>query len=135
MGNDVVNSGNIQVLYQPQDIILKADKGRITQVVSNLLTNAVKFTQKGSITISTKKDKQDNQVIIKVKDTGSGIDPEILPELFSKFTARSFSGTGLGLFISKSIIEAHGGKIWVENNKDGKGTTFTFSLPPPEEVM
>jgi signal transduction histidine kinase len=134
LGNNTVNSGNVQLLYQPHDIILKADKGRITQVISNLLTNAVKFTDKGTITISTRIDKDNNQAIIEVKDTGCGIDPEILPELFSKFTARSFSGTGLGLFISKSIIEAHGGKIWAENNKDGKGTTFTFSLPLPEAL-
>ena len=69
-----------------------------------------------------------NHILISVKDTGSGIDPEILPELFSKFKAKSFSGTGLGLFISKSIVEAHGGRIWAEKNSDGKGTTFTFSL-------
>ena len=67
--------------------------------------------------------------IISIKDTGTGIDPEILPKLFSKFASRSFQGTGLGLFISKSIIEAHGGRIWAENNANGKGATFTFSLP------
>jgi two-component system, OmpR family, sensor histidine kinase VicK len=64
-----------------------------------------------------------------VKDSGAGIDPEILPRLFTKFATKSFEGTGLGLFISKSIIEAHDGKIWAENNSDGKGATFSFSLP------
>jgi signal transduction histidine kinase len=68
-------------------------------------------------------------VIVSMKDTGSGIDPEILPRLFTKFASKSFKGTGLGLFISKSIIEAHGGKIWAQNNSDGKGATFSFSLP------
>ena len=73
---------------------------------------------------------QDTQVIVKVKDTGTGIDPEILPRLFSKFaTKSSIGGTGLGLFISKSIVEAHGGRIWAENNKGGKGATFAFALP------
>ena len=133
LGKDLVDSRNIQLLYQPQDVILEVDKGRITQVISNLLTNAIKFTKKGIITVTTIIDEDNNQIIIRVKDTGSGIDPEILPELFSKFTAKSFSGTGLGLFISKSIVEAHGGKIWAENNADGKGATFTFSLPIGEQ--
>ena len=68
-------------------------------------------------------------VIVSVKDSGAGIDPEILPRLFSKFVTKSDKGTGLGLFISKSIIESHRGKIWAENNSDGKGAMFTFSLP------
>jgi two-component system sensor histidine kinase VicK len=68
-------------------------------------------------------------VVVSVKDTGSGIHAEIMPKLFSKFASKSFSGTGLGLYISKSIVEAHGGKIWAENNTDGKGATFSFSLP------
>ncbi|MFL6435227.1 MAG: sensor histidine kinase [Nitrososphaeraceae archaeon] len=102
-------------------------QNRLTQVISNLLNNAVKFTTEGTISIST--EKKDNQVIVSVKDTGSGIDHEILPRLFSKFSAKSFEGTGLGLFISKNIVEAHGGRIWAENNADGKGATFSFSLP------
>jgi signal transduction histidine kinase len=68
-------------------------------------------------------------VIVSVKDSGAGIDPEILPRLCTKFASKSYQGTGLGLFISKSIIEAHDGKIWAENNSDGKGATFAFSLP------
>jgi signal transduction histidine kinase len=99
------------------------------QVVSNLLNNAVKFTRDG--TVCVKAEQNADQVIVSIKDTGQGIDPEILPRLFSKFATKSFSGTGLGLFISKSIIESHGGKIWAENNSiDGKrGATFYFSLP------
>ena len=127
----------IKLLYSPskQDIIVEADRSRLTQVISNLLSNAVKFTTtEGTISIST--EKKDNQVIVSVKDTGSGIDPEILPRLFSKFSAKSFEGTGLGLFISKNIVEAHGGKIWAENNNNNnydaygqKGATFYFMLP------
>jgi signal transduction histidine kinase len=73
--------------------------------------------------------KDNNELIITIRDTGQGIDPEILPNLFRKFATKSSSGTGLGLFISKSIIEAHGGRIWAENNSDGKGATFSFSVP------
>jgi len=129
LGKDVRKNMNVQLLYDPQDIEVEADKGRTSQIIANLLSNALKFTKKGTITITTKLDKNNNQVFLTVKDTGSGIASEILPELFSKFTARSFSGTGLGLFISKSIVEAHGGKIWGENNSDGIGATFTFTLP------
>jgi signal transduction histidine kinase len=89
-----------------------------------------------SIEVEKKKDNSNNNnnnkevVIVSIKDTGSGIDSNIsLPRLFERFVSKSFRGTGLGLFISKSIIEAHGGKIWAENNSDGKGATFAFSLP------
>jgi signal transduction histidine kinase len=102
-------------------------------VISNILNNALKFTKKGegeSIIVTTEKNKDNNkEVIVSVKDSGSGIDPEILPRLFSKFASKSSKGTGLGLYISKSVIEDHGGKIWAENNADGKGATFSFSLP------
>ena len=110
-------------------INLNADKDRIAQVISNLLSNAVKFTTKEKGTIYVTAEKKNSEAIVSVKDTGRGIDPEILPKLFTKFATKSSSGTGLGLFISKSIIEAHGGKIWAENNSDGKGATFSFSLP------
>ena len=132
LGKDLVNSSNVQLLYEPKDIILEADKGRMTQVFSNLISNAIKFTKKGTITIATKIDEGNNQTITSVKDTGQGIDPEIWPRLFSKFAAKSETGTGLGLFISKSIVEAHDGKIWAENNADGKGAKFSFSLPIKE---
>ena len=125
---------NVRLLYHPQDILLEADKGRITQVISNLLSNAVKFTEKGTILVSVEEGKSSNNnnnrtVIVSVKDSGQGIDSRILPRLFTKFASKSFSGTGLGLFISKSIVEAHGGEIWAENNVGGEGTTFTFNLP------
>ncbi len=103
-----------------------ADKPRLFEVVSNLLNNAVKFTDSGTITV--KVEKKDDNVVVSVRDTGHGIDPEVVPRLFTKFASRSVSGTGLGLFISRSIVEAHGGMIWAENNSD-KGATFTFSLP------
>jgi signal transduction histidine kinase len=114
------------------DIFVNADKNRLNQVISNLLNNAIKITKEdGIITIGIqKKDNNDDYVIVSVKDTGTGIDPEILPRLFTKFATKpETGGTGLGLYISKSIIEAHGGRIWTENNSDGKGATFAFSLP------
>ena len=125
------NKRNLKLLYQPTDIFIRGDKPRITQVISNLLNNAVKFTDKGTITvtITSTTEKKDNQVIVSINDTGVGIHPEVVPKLFSKFTSKSFQGTGLGLYICKSIIESHGGRIWAENNSDGKGATFTFSLP------
>jgi signal transduction histidine kinase len=110
-----------------EDIFVSADKSRVYQVISNLLSNSFKFTKEGTISITA--EKKDNQAIVSVEDTGEGINSELLPSLFSKFAAKSYQGTGLGLFISKSIIEAHGGRIWAENNADGKGATFYFSLP------
>jgi signal transduction histidine kinase len=177
---------------------IEADRERVTQVISNLISNAIKFTQRGTISVFAKvlrgnqligtkektpgisqeqekidgsypleqkaKEKHDNvdtriekkeqeetvlnseseigenQVLISIKDTGSGIDPEIVSKLFSKFTTKSLKGTGLGLFICKNIVEAHGGRIWAENNDGadgivngdgnaGKGATFFFTLP------
>ena len=121
--------------HQPQDIFMGADKGRISQVIHNLLDNAIKFTNVGTISINAQikkgnKNDDDEQLLVSVKDTGSGIDPEIMPRLFAKFATKSDIGLGLGLYISKSIVEAHGGRISAENNKDGeKGSTFYFSLP------
>jgi len=112
------------------------DMNRISQVISNLIDNAIKFISKeGRITITVEKKKSniasdnDAMVVVSVKDTGAGIHPEIIPLLFSKFATKSATGTGLGLYISKSIIESHGGKIWAQNNEDGNGSTFSFSLP------
>ena len=128
----------IKLLYQPKDIFIQADRARITQVISNLLSNAVKFTSEGTISISLEQkteeqgkrdDNGGNVVVIAVKDTGQSIHHDILPKLFTKFATKSETGTGLGLYISKSIVESHGGKIWAKNNADGKGATFTFSLP------
>jgi signal transduction histidine kinase len=116
-----------EVRYIRKDIFLKADKGRLTQVITNLLSNAIKFTDNGVITIDTYG--MDKEVIVSIRDTGSGIDPEIIPKLFSKFITKSDRGTGLGLFISKSIIESHGGRIWAENKLD-QGLHFTFHCLP-----
>ena len=135
---------NIQLIYpelSAEPLFVYADKNRIQQVLSNLLSNALKFTEDGVITINTEKflDKINNNanneenefVSIKIKDTGKGIDPEVLPRLFEKFATKSDKGTGLGLYISKNIIDAHGGKIWGhDNNKNGKnGAEFGFTLP------
>ena len=122
-----------KILYEPNDILLKADRERVSQVISNLLSNAAKFTPEGTISIVSdlngNQDNKNNEAIINVKDNGQGIDPDMLPKLFSKFATKSYSGTGLGLYISKNIVEAHGGRIWAQNNSDGKGATFSFSLP------
>ena len=111
------------------NIIVNADADRLTQVVSNLLSNAIKFTSKGEISLNITRDDTDQQITVSVTDTGEGIDPEIMPSLFTKFATKSIVGTGLGLYICKSIIEAHGGKMWAENNSDGIGATFSFTLP------
>jgi two-component system sensor histidine kinase VicK len=122
----------VKILYpQPHDIEVYADKERMMQVLGNLLSNALKFTKQGTITISIEQNSNDKDQLltVKVTDTGLGIDPALLMRLFTKFATKSEKGTGLGLYISKSIVEAHGGKIWAENNTDGKGATFTFTLP------
>lgn len=125
-----VTNGNVRLVYQePKDIMVEADRARITQVISNLLNNSVKFTKKGTIFVLAEKDIAINQVKVSLVDSGSGIHPEIQPRLFTKFTSNSQTGTGLGLFISKSIVEAHGGTIVGKNNEDGKGATFSFTLP------
>ena len=111
-------------------IAVAADRERIIQVISNLLSNSIQFTSEGYISLNIVVDNNSKEVIVTVRDTGTGINPEILPRLFSKFVTRSQKGTGLGLFISKSIIEAHGGRIWAENNiSDRQGTLFGFALP------
>ena len=113
------------------DIIVDADRDRLSQVIHNLLDNALKFTthQQMIFVIVDKKEGQ-GQVIVSVKDTGEGIPEKILPKLFSKFSvSNSTTGTGLGLYISKNIIEAHDGRVWAENNSDENGATFSFTLP------
>jgi two-component system, OmpR family, sensor histidine kinase VicK len=127
------DDNSIKLYYDHKDVHIHADKARITQVIANLLRNAINFTGQGGDggggLISITSDANDDHVVIKIRDNGSGISPEIYPKLFTKFATKSEKGTGLGLFISKSIIEAHGGRIWAQNNKDDKGTTFTFTLP------
>ena len=122
-----------------EDIAVEADEERLTQVIDNIIDNALKFTDaKGSITVTLEKQEVQGQgqgqteqyhAIITIKDTGTGIDPEILPRLFSKFATKSHKGTGLGLYISRNIVEAHSGKLYAINNPDGKGATFTITLP------
>jgi two-component system, OmpR family, sensor histidine kinase VicK len=140
-GNEVkiefknMNAGGGEVVSHRDDIFVVADKNRITQVITNLLDNALKFTSEGVVIVyvagEKKQEDHHQEAIVTVEDTGSGISPEIFPRLFTKFSSKSFSGTGLGLYISKNIIEAHGGKIWALNNNDnGKcGARFSFSLP------
>jgi len=132
------------------DTIVFVDKNRISQVILNLLNNSIKFISlenkktdggiEDNISLIIERTKLNGNnlkendlinygIIISVKDNGKGIDPEIYPRLFTKFASKSFHGTGLGLFICKNIVEAHGGKIWAKNNSNGKGATFSFSLP------
>jgi signal transduction histidine kinase len=154
-----IANDNVKVMLVLCDaiILVEADRRRLTQVISNLLSNAIKFTKEGTVTVSTTiKSKEDKShqaaegraaVVIAVKDTGTGIDSELMPRLFTKFATKSYQGTGLGLFISKSIVEAHGGKMWAENNNsnssddhgsDSKtkhnGATFYFTLPVADMI-
>jgi signal transduction histidine kinase len=134
------DNNNITLLYEFKNddiFFVEADRYRLTQVISNLLNNAIKFIKEGgegggtiSITLEKKKEGNQQEVLISIKDSGVGIHSDIIPRLFSKFATKSEKGTGLGLFISKNIVEAHGGRIWAENNSDGKvGATFYISLP------
>lgn len=132
----------VQIVFNSKKNIpatVYADEARLQQVIDNLLSNAINFTQNGTITITAYRARVDTKgqidesdresTVVEIKDTGTGINAEILPRLFDKFATRSMSGTGLGLYISKSIVDSHDGKIWAYNNKDGKGATFTFTLP------
>ena len=139
-----INNKDIKINFNPSNnnnnnhqspLFVYADKNRIQQVIFNLLDNASKFTEKGEITLSIKDDAENNSnekcndITIRIQDTGKGIDSEMLPRLFKKFATKSERGTGLGLYITKNIIEAHGGKIWTEKTSNGKGTLFVFTLP------
>jgi len=115
-----------------ESILVNADKVRIFEVMSNLLGNAIKFTAKSDDKrIKIDAERQDSEAIVNIEDIGVGKKPEILPKLFSKYITNPPGGTGVGLFISKNIVEAHGGKTWAENNTNGngKGASFSFSLP------
>lgn len=129
---DTISAGvELMVETDQTPLLVDADKSRMYEIVSNLLSNAVKFTSEGRIVIRAEKKEYGGRqyALVTVADTGAGIDSEILPRLFSKFASKSEHGTGLGLFISKSIVEAHGGRIWGENNSSGSGATFSFTLP------
>ncbi len=117
---------NLKFEY-PGQLFIMADKERIAQAVTNIVNNAVKFTEKGTIHVLLKS--EPNRIIVSVNDDGPGIDPEIMPNLFTKFTTKHHSGTGVGLYISKKIIEAHDGQIWARNRSNGNGSIFAFSLP------
>lgn len=127
------DNNNVKLIIAPKEdiVLVEGDKERLTQVFDNILSNAIKFTKTGRITISIERMNENNKevAVVSVKDTGPGIDSEILPRLFTKFATKSETGTGLGLYISKGIIETHGGKIWEENNLQETGATFSFSLP------
>ncbi|MDQ3847593.1 MAG: HAMP domain-containing histidine kinase, partial [Thermoproteota archaeon] len=130
-----IDNQDITIQYDPKDIVVYADKGRISEVISNILDNAIKFTRDGKIIISTYINSKNaaacsnNEAIIRIRDEGRGIDSQIASRLFTKFATKSDKGTGLGLYISKSIVEAHGGRIWASNNEDNVGATFGFSIP------
>lgn len=132
--NQIKNVKNLGIGFiRKDDIFVEVDRLRIFQVFDNILSNAIKFTKEGgNITITIQRDNHENNkdddVVVSIQDTGPGIDAGILPKLFTKFVSKSEKGIGLGLYISKSIIEAHGGKIWAKNNSDGKGATFYFSI-------
>jgi len=115
-------------------IEIDGDKDRITQVVHNLVANAVRFTDEGSVIIKAVKGASASDVVVSIKDSGTGIHPEIMPKLFSKFATKSEKGTGLGLYLARNIVEAHGGKIWAENNENGIGATFTFTVPIASKI-
>jgi signal transduction histidine kinase len=137
----IKESKDVKLRYEPKDILIVADKVRVGRVISNLLNNAIKFTSKGEITISVIELKHNNnndddddddgngEIQVNIKDTGTGLSPAILPKLFSKFVSTDSGGTGLGLFVSRNIVEAHGGKIQAQNNDDGIGAMFSFTIP------
>ena len=126
-GSQTRGKNNVKITFVPKgDFAVQGDRGRLGQVLSNLISNAIKFTQEGNIDILLEKMQNDKAAVLSVKDTGSGIEPDIMPRLFTKFATRSEVGTGLGLYISKSVIEAHGGRIWAENSPDGNGATFSL---------
>jgi signal transduction histidine kinase len=134
----IKDNHSVKLYFKPSNytLFVQADKERIAGVISNLLSNAIKFTKKGEIFVSIRKENSNSinpYAIVTVKDNGEGIDPEILPKIFSKFVTKSYEGLGLGMYISKNIVEAHEGKIWTENKNDNKngnrGAIFYFTLP------
>jgi nitrogen-specific signal transduction histidine kinase len=132
----LIVNGNYKVKlnFKPfkETLLIEADREKISEVISNLLSNAIKFTKEGEVFVSVEKKEDDNNnnyAIVTVRDTGTGVDPEILPNLFSKFITKSFEGIGLRLYISKNIVDAHRGKILGKNNDNGIGAEFGFTLP------
>ncbi len=133
--DDSSDKNRIEVTFHPEspELLLDADASKISEVISNLLSNAEKFSGPGGrVSVST--EKKGDEVLVTVKDNGAGISSEIMPNLFSKFATNSSSGTGLGLFISKKVVEAHGGRMWARNNDNGGGSSFYFTLPLHPQV-
>ena len=125
--NDNISNVNIDMSLPQHPVIVKGDRSKIFQVISNLLCNAEKFTDSGTITVGVIDDLSKKSAIVSVEDTGKGVDKEMVPKLFTKFSAKSEHGTGLGLYICKNIVEAHGGSIWFDETKNG--ARFSFSVP------
>lgn len=118
----------------PDKFMVKCDKVRISQALENLLSNAIKYTDSGQVMVTLTIDQQNKKATVAVKDSGVGVSREDISQLFSKFrqlknTDNARKGTGLGLVVSKGIVEAHGGQIWAESAGDNMGTTFYFTLP------
>jgi len=134
MNQSNFNPDKLTIRYHADDIFVHADKEKTIQVITNLLTNAIKFTDEGTISVTTQRDKDNKLALVTVRDSGSGIDSEIVSKLFEKFATKSERGTGIGLYISKKIVEAHGGNILGENNLDGPGATFKFTIPLAEDI-
>jgi signal transduction histidine kinase len=164
-----IKDKNIKINFMNECIneqcLIYADKSRLNQIINNLISNAIKFTnQNGTINImikenasnlsklgvgnkktivdsikddSEEKMKEGNkgrkQILVGISDTGKGISPQIMPKLFEKFITGSTTGTGLGLYITRNLVEAHGGRIWAFNNTDGVGSTFEFTLPKADD--
>jgi signal transduction histidine kinase len=137
-GKNSTSSGEgMAILYEPPDenIVVEADKERISQVMRNIIGNALEFTNEGIVSVTLRRERQHEKegkqiAVVTVRDTGCGVDPAIMSRVFEKFVTKSEKGTGLGLFVSKSILQAHEGRIWVQNNTEGeKGATFYFTLP------
>ncbi|HJW20123.1 MAG TPA: HAMP domain-containing sensor histidine kinase [Candidatus Nitrosotalea sp.] len=122
------------LVISSKHIFVEADKERLEQVIFNLLDNAIKFTNKGTIQIKLENISDENWTEITITDTGPGIDDTIMPNLFNKFVTSSYHGTGLGLYICKNIIEAHNGKIWAKNNTNKKGASITCRIPTNQEL-
>jgi signal transduction histidine kinase len=122
---------NLKLVFEDatkDPVTVYADKPRLFEVISNLLRNAIKFTDEGIIRIRLEASRN-GFAKVSIIDNGKGIEPDIFPKLFTKFVSKSDSGTGLGLYISKNIVEAHDGKIWADNNPEGRGAVFTFTIP------
>ena len=134
MNQSNFNPDKLTIRYHADDIFVHADREKTIQVITNLLTNAIKFTDEGTISVTTQRDKDNKLALVTVRDSGSGIDSEIVSKLFEKFATKSERGTGIGLYISKKIVEAHGGNILGENNLDGPGATFKFTIPLAEDI-